>query len=477
VLNAYFSASRIAPLAVAYGAKAAIGFQDTVDDAVAERFFAAFYQRWLGSKQLGTSFAEAWRMAAQDDSRSSGIVLWSRESLVRERPAARAEKASAKPLAIRAGKRPLVAEVQPNRAVNYSLLHNGEGLFEKFSLYKFEPLHAHGIRVEVALNLDTESFRYEASVDMDASASVEDLSRRITLPLTSKFSRSLRESVVSTLFVRVRYSDTDLYCDTHRVQLLAVNEWKFDRQESPKWLASFVLPGDPAVWRIIDTAQKYLMALRDDSGAGFDGYQSTDPQADEPDEGVDLQVRAIWSALSFEITPSYINPPPVFQDASQRLRTPTDVIDGRRGTCIDFALLMAACLEYVEICPVIFLLRDHAFPGYWRSQEAYERYRSMQGARLDPAEESELIGMAKVDPGAETDKQRRLEFEEVRQLVRDGLLVPLESVWLSLRRGFAEAVDAGVENLASSDNFEAMVDLRRARLDGVTPLPIAGSVP
>ena len=52
---------------------------------------------------------------------------------------------------------------------------------------------------------------------------------------------------------------------------------------------------------------------------------------------------------------------------SQRIRTPSEIVAGGFGTCIDLALLFASCLEAVEIYPVVFLLNDHAFPGYWRT--------------------------------------------------------------------------------------------------------------
>ena len=186
------------------------------------------------------------------------------------------------------------------------------------------------------------------------------------------------------------------------------------------------------------------MALRDDPSAGFDGYQSTDVEhPDRRDEGVDMQVRAIWAALSFDLPLNYINPPPVFTQGSQRLRTPSDVVNGKAGTCIDLALLFAACLEYVDIYPVLFVLTDHAFPGYWRNEQSYQDFLSMQ-----KAPEGTEDGYAQYDASALA--QKKLRFSEVRQWVRDGMLVPVETVWLTAHRGFAEAVDAGIENLRSS---------------------------
>jgi hypothetical protein len=72
--------------------------------------------------------------------------------------------------------------------------------------------------------------------------------------------------------------------------------------------------------------------------------------------------------------------------------------------------------------------------------------------------------------------QRRLRFEEVRQWVRDGELVPLETVWLTNHSGFGEAVEKGIDNLRSSSNFESLVNVFKLRGENVTPLPIAGEM-
>jgi hypothetical protein len=469
--NFFYSAARVASLAVACGAFASIGFQDQVSNALAERFFASFYQRWRGCGwNLLDAFREAWWSVARN--RGAGLVLWSRASLIRQQAKSRTKSVSPKPKEITGDTSEVFKiEVQPNPEINYSRLHNGEGLFRKFRVYKSEPRYARGIEVRVALNMGSESFPYEAAFDFKADDSVLDLAKNVNLPLTSALARSLRERVQTSLRVRVRYAGQELYNHTHRVTLLPVNEWRFDQAQGARWLGSFVLPGDPAVRNVVDAAQKYLMALADDNATGFDGYQSTNPEEDceDPHEGLDMQVRALWCALSFEYSLSYINPPPVFTAGSQRLRTPSDVIDGHRGTCVDLALLFAACLEYVDIYPVIFVLTDHAFPGYWRSQNAYDEFIKMSKA---PDKAGSNVGVS-----MDFDSQLVLAYEEMRQCVRDGFLVPLETVFLTQHRGFSDAVQGGIENLRSSSNFEALLNLRKLREENVTPLPICGEMP
>ena len=63
---------------------------------------------------------------------------------------------------------------------------------------------------------------------------------------------------------------------------------------------------------------------------------------------------------------------------------------------------------------------------------------------------------------------------EILRYVREGKLVPLETVRLTENCGFWEAVDAGIENFSDPKEFEAMVDIKLARDLIVTPLPILG---
>ena len=467
VFNAYNSASRLAAMAVARGAHAAIGFLDVFDDRLAEVFFATLYRAWHESNwDLLAALQEAAERVSRTDERRLGAVLWTRHHLI--------SPTTSRPLRVERVADPnqsVIVDIKPSDVVNYARLHNGEGLFQKFSLYRYNPDQVR-VRLEVTLYLGTDSFPYEAMFTLSNRETPLDLSKRIHLPLTSRLARGLREAVQTTLRTRVSVLNDDkyeeVYTDTVKIRLLPVNEWKFDEKLSTRWLASFVLPADEAVRKIVDRAQKFLAALSDNATAGFDGYQSVDNSVDDPCAQVDRQVQALWAVLSFDEGLSYINPPPVFTGMSQRLRTPTDVIEGRRGTCIDLALLFAACLEYVEIWPVVFVLEDHAFPGYWRDERERDKYLA--------AVDAPVAAPAQVNKTLTAETQKKSAYDELRRFVQDGSLVPLETVWLTSRTGFAESVEGGLENLNSRARFNSLLDVRRARDQGVTPLPIAGGL-
>jgi hypothetical protein len=360
--NFYNSSARTAALLVGSGgASAAIGFQDEVDDALAERFFANFYSAW---RDLRWDLVRAFRVAlratdGEEGKTGTGVVLWSAQPLLekgrRESIKRDEERVSTKrkTRAARIGdpRRDLDVVIEPQKTINYSLLHNNQNLFTAFSL-RNNSSHQAGmkdIRIRVELCVGDQTYPFRTMLDLDTTVP-KSMAEMIKIPLTSSFFRSLRESVRTVLFVKVSCMGKDVREETYAVKLLAVDEW-LDDPNLNAFLPSFVLPRDPAVLRVVDAAQRYLMSLTDNSAAGFDGYQGVDPAVEDPSRSVDLQAWAIWSALSYDLPLSYINPPPTFTDHSQRLRSPSDVIDGHRGTCIDLALLLAACLEYSGLYP------------------------------------------------------------------------------------------------------------------------------
>jgi hypothetical protein len=259
------------------------------------------------------------------------------------------------------------------------------------------------------------------------------------------------------------------------VTLIPVDEWLDDTDNNP-WLPSFVLPRDPAVLKIVGSARRYLVGITDDPAAGFDGYQSLDEGGDDPSEGIDAQVRAIWTALVNEFRLQYINPPPSYSEQTQRLRTPTDILESSTGTCIDLTLLVASCLEYIDIYPVVVLLTGHAFVGYWRGEKPHEDFARLMRipAEVPPPGSGVARSAAArfVDPYGW--RLTRLHYDEIMEYVTSGELVMLEATFLTSASSFADAVEEGRANMRSRREFDSLLDIRLARsaTPPVTPLPI-----
>lgn len=118
-------------------------------------------------------------------------------------------------------------------------------------------------------------------------------------------------------------------------------------------------------------------------------------------------------------------------------------------------------------------MKGHAFPGYWRSEESWLKFINMKSLDDMAMEElDKLVNRTRADLEGFPWVFRPADRDEIMHQVEQGNLVPLETVWLTARRGFWEAADEGWDNLLNPSEFDALVDITRAREDDVTPLPV-----
>jgi hypothetical protein len=351
--------------------------------------------------------------------------------------------------------------------INYSLLHNNRELLNKLTLTKLIAGPVEDITVQVELSVGAESYPYRYTIPMLEEVQLA-LSSQVKIPLTANLPRSLHERVQSTVYVKVTCGGRTAFEDTRRATLIPVDEWLDDTDNNP-WLPSFVLPRDPAVLAIINASRRYLVGIMDDPGAGFDGYQ-------EEAAAVDLQVQAMWTALVNEYRFQYINPPPAYSRQTQRLRTPTEIVKSNTGTCIDLALLLASCLEYIGIYPVVVLLTGHAFVGYWRTDTAHDDLVAVNTVPSTVPEVGDKVAREAGLPYVDSYGWRltKLNYAEIMAYVTSGDLVMLEATYLTGAYSFKDAKKEGRANLRSRNEFDSLLDIQLARTvtPPVTPLPI-----
>jgi hypothetical protein len=485
-LNIWNSAARLAPMLIAEGAtRSALGFQDAFDDSLAEYALVQLLrQLFAGGFDLPAAFANAWEevRALPESVDATGVTLWLDGPVFVDPATREAHERRGRALVAAPVPAPASAEVrcaiEPFPELNYAVLHNAQPLFRRFVLSCDAPAQADPVDVEVAVHMGDEQARFERRVVMQHER--ENLTRDIHVPLTADVARGVHEAINTSLQVRVRQGSKLLYHDSHRLRLLPVDQWRDNRRDG-QWLPSFVLPRDPAVVRAVAQSQRYNRVLRDDPTAGFEGYQCVPDNAVPADgrideellRGVDRQVEAIWATLLHDWQLGYINPPPSYsrQLDSQRLRMPSAVLAERAGTCIDLALLFAACLELVDIYPVVFLLEGHALPGWWRHPSFREAYMQMTG-NYSGAVQADAGGSSAANAQSVPWHAGRASWDEVRQLVLDRKLVPIETVRLTEHCGFVEAIEAGVEALSDRVDYDSMLDIITARQRQITPLPL-----
>ena len=252
------------------------------------------------------------------------------------------------------------------------------------------------------------------------------------IELKEGYLADLSESTQACAHFRLRSGDAIVAEQSCALELLARNDWG-GAGSMPELLAVFCTPNDPAVDRVLKNASDVLRrAGRPD---GIDGYVAKSRQRTWE------LTSALWSAVcSFEI--SYALPPASFAESGQKIRTPSQILDGRIGTCLDTALLFAAAVEQAGLNPVVVLTKGHAFTGVW----------------LQPQEFAQIL----VQDAA--DLRKRVELQEL--LVFETTLATQASP-----PAFSRAIDSGKQKLTDQD-FVMAVDVRRARMQKLRPLSV-----
>lgn len=142
------------------------------------------------------------------------------------------------------------------------------------------------------------------------------------------------------------------------VTILAANQWKATPpQLALEILAAYIQPNAAAIAPLMIEVSDRLGAATGSSS--IDGYQSENP------DRVDAIARAVFDAVKARDI-RYAEPPASWGDIGQKVRTPAEVFEGRLGTCLDTTLALAAVLEQCGVNSTVWLLRSHAFLGYWR---------------------------------------------------------------------------------------------------------------
>jgi len=216
------------------------------------------------------------------------------------------------------------------------------------------------------------------------------------------------------------------------VEVSAANEW-LNYPGLHAAIAAFVQPNTRTVTSILRAASDLL--LKKTGSGSIEGYQSGPGRAHQIAASIYESIHALGV--------TYISPPASFERTGQKVRTTEQVLAERFGTCIDLAVLYSACLEASGLSPVIFITRNHAFSGFYAGETYGERATIEQ-------------------------------VNTLTNLVESGIVVPVELTGIGPGRAsldFAAASKTAVAYLRTDFHLlQTMVDVTRARLDGVRPM-------
>ncbi len=262
----------------------------------------------------------------------------------------------------------------------------------------------------------------------------------VTIPLENlkinrEFLNKLSETERANLTIEVSQDEISML-----KEVIAINVHPLEHfggfHVLPELIAAYVTPNHPYIYHIKRKAIEILETQGLETA--FEGYQSNDP-------GRVLQIMSsIYSAIqSEEIV--YSSLPPGYEETGQRLRLLNTIQQEKFGNCIDISLLFAACLEAVDLNPILIIVRGHAFVGCWLQDDKF----------------SEVINDDK------TAITKRLS-----KGIREMAAVEATSVCKGNNIKFSDALNAGEAQLVQKEEFLLSVDIKRGRTLRIRPLPL-----
>ncbi|NVM96178.1 DUF4011 domain-containing protein [Arthrobacter wenxiniae] len=330
-------------------------------------------------------------------------------------------------------------EVTTAESLSYAMVHNGFKFVRQIRITNpGAEIRGAVVRVEVFSSAARISEEFQQYVDLAAGQSIVLDDINVHVSATTMYELSDKRSgraVVSVESGAAGAESMEIGKAEARLDLLPAQLWIAGRGlVSYEFLAAFVQPHHPAISALVSEAADLLKKRTGSSS--LDGYM------DGP-ERVDEIVFALSEAAS-QRDIRYSMPPTSWGVEGQQVRTPAQVLEDRLGTCLDTTVVMAAALEFCGIAPLVWIVDGHAFLGYWREEGTLPTAAYDDVAELVSLVQRGFIG-----------------------LVETTLLTGSQPISPLILRGSPEAtyIETG------HDKIQAVTDIRRARLDGIYPLP------
>jgi very-short-patch-repair endonuclease len=269
--------------------------------------------------------------------------------------------------------------------------------------------------------------------DPKSHYSIKDCDVLLDGALLGKLTEAATSTMTFSLVEKAGTADERLLATEERmVELLPRNQWG-GLSHLPDLVAAFVQPNELAIDRLLkQTAQ----VLRDaGKNPALNGYQGGAKRAWE-------LASALWTAVA-GLGLDYALPPASFEHRGQKVRSSSQMLDARIGTCLDLTLLFCSALEQAGLNPIVVFTKGHAFAGVWLRQGEF----------------STVV----VD-----------DVTAIRKRVRLKELVLFETTLITQRPAptftYATELAASAISEEKEEEFELVVDIRRARMQRIKPL-------
>lgn len=245
---------------------------------------------------------------------------------------------------------------------------------------------------------------------------------------------NLSDSLIGKLIFEMKDKDTLITREEHNVTAYAADQW-LGLRIMPELFAAFVTPNLEVISYLMSNVADELK--KKTGSADIQGYQADKRRIYEICEAIYKAIHA-WNI-------GYANPPSSFGNPGQKIRFADTIYKYRMGTCLDTTLLFASIMEQCNLHPVIIFQHGHSYIGC----HLVERYF----------------------PDSPMD-----DLQTIRKLTELDEFLVLETTMVTGNENFSQAeATARNKHLNLDDDFYCAIDVIRARLSGIRPLPLKRS--
>ncbi len=327
--------------------------------------------------------------------------------------------------------------IQNHLYFNYSFCLHSLPFLEKIVI-KSNTVDYHHVDVKISSSLGIFE-AYSCLVDLIRKED-SHLINRFPFKYNLPFLRDLKEKDTDTISVSIVAGHAVLYETTFSITIFPIDYFG-GLQVHPELLLSYAMPNDDTVYQIKTAAVRILE--QSNVLVSFEGYQSGSK------DRVLQMVDAIYQAIQ-HLDIVYSAMPASFETEGQRIRLADQVLKTRFGNCVDISLLFVACLEAIDLNPILIITKGHAFVGVWLDNQRLDSMINFDQAAISKRMASGI---------------REICLIESTQLCK-GTSFPLK-----------KAMDLAEMQILDVDAFLLSIDIKSARAWGVTPLSLTKDIP
>ena len=330
----------------------------------------------------------------------------------------------------------LTVSIKQIPLASFALAVNNVAIISSITVRNNTPNNYEGLKVKITFDPEFADTVVEHIVSLPAHESWKKPD--IHPSINTSYLCNLTEKIKATTTVQVLSKDGEVLAEAKKdLEVLDYCQY-WGNTFMSQYLAAFVTPRHIALDPIIKRASELL--------AKWTGSSSLSAYTHDVPNRPKMIIGALYEAIS-EQNITYCYPTATLAKHGQKIRTCEELLSedrGKRGCCLDMALLMCSCLEAVGMHPLLIMQDDHAFAGCWLVNDMF----------ADSVND---------DPSVIT--------KRTAEGINEILLVETTCANEGNKVPFDQAIVVANDNIKKVEKFSFVLDVARARLAGVQPIP------